>query len=451
MKISVIAFLVVCAVYTGNSQSWPDTISPDRPGDANPEIFSISGYARGSAFMLGENYDYATLFSESGLKSELNSNTIRLHSDLRFRTGLRFDERFTEIEFREIYASYLGKRYDITMGNQIVSWGRTDGFNPTANINPTNYFFFSSEPNDQIMSNFMLRLRYRISQSVGVDIAGIPFYLPSRYRFDLFGISPFAYFSDDEIPARTFKNSAIAARLNFELPQAGFSFSYFNGYDPMQGFSTANIQWEGMTPRIRNAALPYRKQSFGMDMEIPISLWIIRSEIAYNHICGSPQSTHIPVSNLYYVFGIERELSGTTVILQYIGRYIAGLETLLEPDIADYDLGDQQSLIRYANDMIVYETALFNRKIFYQQQKADHAVCLILSRTAFYDLVRMEFYTYFNFSTEEFMLRPRVIWRASDNLSFSAGGQFMAGPEKSLFDYSRRVFNGVFLEMKAGF
>ncbi|MDV7401827.1 hypothetical protein RZS08_60970, partial [Arthrospira platensis SPKY1] len=105
----------------------------------------------------------------------------------------------------------------------IVLWGRTDGFNPTANINPINYFFLSSDPDDQLMSNFMLRLRYRISRFSGFDIVGIPFYQSSGYRYDLFSISPFAYFSKDEIPDRAFKNSGIAARLNFEFPVAGFS------------------------------------------------------------------------------------------------------------------------------------------------------------------------------------------------------------------------------------
>ena len=451
MKIAVSAVFVLCVVMSAVTQSVSDSIISNTFSIKNPENVSFGGYGRASAYMLGRDYDYTTLFSEINLKASMNTELVRFHADLRFRTGLKFDETFAEMEIKELYASYIIRKFDISIGNQLVSWGRTDGFNPTANLNPVNYFFLSSDPDDQLMSSFMLRLRYRISAAAGLDIVGIPYYTASEYRHDLFILSPFAYFSEDETPSRTFENSAIGARLSFELPAAGFSLSYFNGYDPMQGFRTADIQWEGLTPTIRNAASPYRKQSFGIDMEIPAGPYMLRSEIAYNLIDDRPLSVHIPKSKFYYVAGIEREFYSITAIMQYIGRFTPGFEALVEPQITDYDPSDQQSLIRYATDAINYETALFNRKIFYQHRKADHALSLILNRTAFYELIRMELFSYYNFSSEELMFRPRITWRATDNLSFTFGGQYLKGPERSLFDYSGRVFNGIFMEMKAGF
>ena len=64
--------------------------------------------------------------------------------------------------------------------------GRTEGFSPTNNITPNDYFFLSSDPNDQRLSNFMLKMNYRPAIGIGLELIAIPFYKMSRYRFDLF-------------------------------------------------------------------------------------------------------------------------------------------------------------------------------------------------------------------------------------------------------------------------
>ena len=80
MGISAIALIIICAVFAGSGQSITDTISANKSADANPEKLTISGYARGSVYMWGEDHDYATVFSEMGLKNELQSRNIRLLS-----------------------------------------------------------------------------------------------------------------------------------------------------------------------------------------------------------------------------------------------------------------------------------------------------------------------------------------------------------------------------------
>jgi hypothetical protein len=49
------------------------------------------------------------------------------------------------------------------------------------------------------------------------------------------------------------------------------------------------------------------------------------------------------------------------------------------------------------------------------------------------------------------MIRPDISWNISDALSAKAGYSYMAGPDKSVFDYSSPVMNGVFVELKASF
>ena len=63
-----------------------------------------------------------------------------------------------QLQLKEAYAGYSGEKMDVLFGNQIVNWGRTDGFNPTNCITPSDYFFLTAEPDDQKLSNFMLHL-----------------------------------------------------------------------------------------------------------------------------------------------------------------------------------------------------------------------------------------------------------------------------------------------------
>lgn len=414
------------------------------------EIFS--GYVRGSAFGLSATYDYSLIFSELSLSADFSQRGIVLKSDIRFRSGIFFNEKDNQIELKEVYGGYTSDKFDILLGNQIVMWGRTDGFNPTNNINPYDYFFLSAEPDDQIMSNFMLRLKYRINTDIDAELIGIPFYVPSNYRYDLFEIDDFddfASFGNTIIPDRNFKNSAFAGRLNFEYPIAGFSISYFDGYSPFTGFNLQGITWSGFTPAISLAGESFRMRTAGIDFAIPVKSWIIRGEVAYKHTKDYRRNIHIPNPDISYVLGLDKRFSDLQVIFQYIGLNTLNFKIPQNPqpptsiNPADW--------LGYAEEMAVYEMALFNQKIFRQQEKTNHAFMLSLAKPFAYEIINTELTAYYNLTTEEVMLRGKLVWKAADNLSISGGGFYMHGPTNSLFSYSGKVLGGAFIELKAGF
>jgi hypothetical protein len=94
---------------------------------------------------------------------------------------------------------------------------------------------------------------------------------------------------------------------------------------------------------------------------------------------------------------------------------------------------------------------MFNRKIFNQQKRSNHALALTIRKTFAYETITAEMTGYYNITSREYLLRPKVSWKTSDNLTLSIGGHYMAGPEESIFDYSGPVMNGIFLELKASF
>jgi hypothetical protein len=419
------------------------------PENSEKPAIDRLGYVRTSFYGGSRKYDFSSVFAEAGLKLTYAPDKAILKADLRLRSGKLYHEEFLKVEIKELYAGFRSKKADFTFGNQIVSWGRTDGFNPTNNITPFDYFFLSAEPDDQNLPNILGRLKFRLSQHAEMDIIGIPFYKPSVYRFDLFDLGDNVSFSEPAWPEKKLQNGTMAARLNMELPMAGFSFSWFRGFDPLIGFNIGSIHWSDNAPEISYVLTPCLKNGFGADFAIPAGSWLVKGEGSFNLIRHGGSQPAIPRTNLQYVIGMEKTLGGFHTIVQYIGQAVPDFSALKLPVLINP--ADQAELYRYSNDVVYYETEKFNRKIFYQQERTNHAVSLTVSKQFAYDIWKADLMAYYNITSEEVLLRLALGWNISDALSVKSGLYVMAGPEQSLFDYAGDVLNGAFLEIKVNF
>lgn len=431
------------------SQSLFESATAEDESSRNKLNLDFSGYGRGSAYVGFDKYDYTTIFGEAAFTGKLNYDNAFLFADIRVREGYAFDESISEIQLKEVYGGYSGEKLDVLLGNQVVMWGRTDGFNPTNCITPNNYFFLTGDMDDQTLASFMLRLKYRFTDKIELDIISTPIYRPSIYRYELFDLGENVGFSEMVLPNKTYENTSLAARLNFELPKAGFSVSWFRGYNPTFGFDIQNVDWTTGMPIITNVAAPYLKNMFGADFAIPVNSWIIRGEMAYNITEDYEDKMHVPNPDLSYVVGLERSFGGFLTILQYVGKYTLDFTEPTEPILTDPT--NPLAQIKYANDLIYYDSQLFNRRLFYQQEEINHALALTVSKPLAYDTWNVELTTYYNFTSEEYMIRPKISWNISDALKASTGCSYMAGPEKQIFDYAGPVLNGGFLELRVNF
>jgi len=456
----------------------------------------------------------ASAFAEISLQPTIEKWGAVLKSDLRFREGYFFNELKNEWQIKELYVSYRRDKLSVALGNQIVNWGRTDGFNPTNNITPNDYFFLSADPGDQKLSNFMLKLNYRPAAGINLEWIGIPFYKKSNYRFDLFdlsnlgdagglfgtfGIVPNIVFGGDLLPERKLKNGSAAFRADFEFPAFGGSVSCFRGYDPYHGieigafdFSSllsgidltslltggfdlssllSGLDFSSLQPAVTIASAPYRKTTVGADFAVPAGKFIFRGEAAYNIVDNKDSKPYIPNSDLSYVAGLEANAGGFMLLAQYIGKYTFDFEELSEPvfdilgllfsssanpfDSANPALPDLTNLLpavqKYASETIEYQSKIFNRKIFNQQEKWNHAVSFTAAKSFAYEQLQAEFTGYYNFTSEEWMIRPKLAWKINDFLSLAGGGMYMRGNENTLYSYSSKVMNGGFVELKVSF
>jgi hypothetical protein len=424
-----------------------DAITSDNSQIADNKA-DLNGYVRGILYTGAKNADFSSLFGEFALKSSISSGKTFLKGDIRIRDGLFYDERNSVCELKEAYAGYNGAHCKLFLGNQIVTWGRTDGFNPTNNLSPTDYFFLTPEPDDQKLSNFMVRAKIRIKPSAELEIIGIPAYKPSVYRYDLFDMGPGVSFRNLVLPDRGMKNATLAARCNIELPAAGFSISWFHGYDPFYGFNLDSFSVYPSTHILYRPAV-YRKNVLGADFAIPVKNWIIRGETVLNLIRDGGKAMYIPYPDFAWVGAVEHNFFGFTLICQYIGKTVLDYKPLLRPVLTDPV--NPAAQLSYAANLIRYESTLFNRKIFFQQEKSNHALFISLSGLMAHDLLNLEMSGYYNLTSKESLIRSMVKWNLSDALSATFGFSCMLGPDQTVFDKAGKVLNGYFIGLTASF
>lgn len=414
------------------------------------ESIDFHGYIRGSAAGASEAFDISHAFSEFAIKPVYNRGNTYFFADLRFREGYAFNQAYSELEFKECYLEYKSSYADIFIGNQIISWGRNDGFNPTNKLTPHDYFFISSHPDDQKMSNFMLKSKFYISQEIDLECIGIPFYKPSVYRYELFLNEPSISFIDMALPDRKIKNASLGAHLNVELSALGFSFTYQSGYSNFYGFDIHSINWnQAGTPIIVNIPKTFKQQTWGTDFSVAIKNIILRGEAAYNYQDTNSDSIFAPGNDISYAASLETSFAGLRTIVQYIGKYTFDFADLDIPILSDPF--DTIAQINYAINSIQYETALINRKVFEQQEESNHALALTLSRDLFYYVLYLEVTGYYNITAESYFIRPLVTWKINDQLSLRAGGLWMDGPENSLFSLSGPVLSHGIISLEAYF
>lgn len=408
----------------------------------------FEGFVRGVAWGGGERYDFANLSGELALRTGISKGNTFLKADVRFRDGLFMDKQKMVTELKEAYCGYRGQYFDIYAGKQIVVWGRTDGFNPTNNLNPSDYFLLTPDPDDQKIGNFMLRSRIRPFNWGELELIAIPLFIPSVYRYDLFDLGSNVSFDEATLPGLKIRSGAIAARFNLELSNIGFSLSYFDGYDPFYGFK---LQSFAIAPQPVIVYKPdfYRKKSYGMDFAYPLKSFIFRGEVALDVTKDYEEKTYVPNPNISYVLGIERELWKTTAILQYIGKYTLDYAPAVKPSMPSSN--NPAALYDYALTMAEYETEMYNRKIMNQQEKTSHALFLSLSRQFSNEMFKMNFSTYYNLTSEEYFLRPELKWKINDALTAVAGIYIMDGPENSIFRHAGKVLDGVYSSLTVNF
>jgi hypothetical protein len=429
-------------------------------GEGNSPI-QLNGFARGVLYT--GPYQSASLseirsgYGQAALKvNAFSGRRGKLFSEIRLRSGFEYNDPVQQLELREAYADlYLGP-FELRAGQQIIAWGRADGSNPTNNLTPQDYFVRSPEPDDMRKGNFLLRGRYTIQSRIRLEGVWVPVYRHSVYRFDLFEMPGFVNFNEAYRPEANLRNGSFAGKIDLLFDRFDGSVSWFSGYDPLPGITAAPLpETPGDVPVIELYARPFRQQTLGLDFSFGLGSFGIRGEAAYR----CPDAAYkgeifVPGRDLRYTLGIDRTFGIFSLMFTYSGQFVFDYEEMQMltgfPEI-DPELLKEPAVWEMLGPLMDQQLAGFNRVIFDQTQEVSHSLGARSALSLFHEVVDLEVFGQFHFSTREWALLPRLTWDLSDHLRLSFGGQYFKGPEDTRYELIAPVFNGGFMELRYTF
>ena len=429
---SIILFFLCFPFFLWGQSLFEESLSGGPEGGLQTQAYELNGFMRsvlyGGKIAQGDGNELKSGYGEIGLKFSVKKQYFGDgYAEVRFRRGNEYGNPIAEMQLREAYVNtYLGN-VDIRIGQQIVVWGRADGFNPTNNITPSNMLVRSPDEDDRREGNFLIRTFYNMGHFRLEGIL-VPMYAPSVLPIKVIPLPAGIQINDPVYPDENFKNGSYALKLNYEGTLFDGSLSYFDGFNPFPGINATIF---GFFPQA------YRLNVLGADFSTTVGPLGLRGEFAFRSPHDYEQHFFVPNPDYQYVVGLDREFGDFSFIFQYVGRYVD-----------DYtDLSEPQNFF----EKMSYELAQKNRMISQQLYETTHSVSFRPAYKLLYETLIVELLGLYNFTTEELYARPKISYFIADALKFSVGADIYTGPEETLFGAVEESLSALFLELRASF
>jgi hypothetical protein len=429
-------FLFILLLLPLQSQDFFDSVEEESKSDLSAEV---NGFVRG-AFFVGEKVDEDKLeqksgYGELGLKLRVRKGQWGAgYAEVRLVQGKLFNEEYNDIWLREGYVDAFLGNFDIRVGQQIVVWGRADGLNPTNNITPRNILIFSTDEDDRRMSNFLFRMHYNF-EPFRLEGIYVPVYRSSVLPTFLFPLEDYVEIGEQDNPDASLSNGSFALKLDMTLSAFEASLSYFKGFMPLPGISLQSISVEnGLNVIIANK--PYKMEVIGTDFASTIGSYGIRGEIAYRNPTEDytlDENVYVPNPDIQYIVGLDKTIDDFNLILQYVGRYVIDFTEFKETG--------------FPTDQLY----IYNRMVAYQLFEQSHAVFMRPSLTLYHETLHMDLLAYYDFTTEESLLRFLMSYDINDGLMARLGFERYAGPINTLLGTIDKALSSGFVELRISF
>lgn len=334
-------------------------------------------------------------------------------------------EMDSDLRFHETYVNLLFAAGNLRVGNQIVRWGKTDGFSPLDNTNPEDFRAgIAGRREERKLPIPMVNIEYDLFRTTFQGI-----YIPGFFKSDLDIVgndwSPFGHLSptmstfsyQQEEHNQLFDNPEYGVRASTTLGGMDFSLSYLNAKrdTPVVGTLSVPPGFPGVSEKgsIRdlvqfgvatNQAIPLRyprQNIFGLEFETTYSNFGIRGDIAYfdknNYLNNQLLAVKKPV--IHYVLGAD---------------YLSATDFYIN--------------LQFSHSMILD----FEEELLYQEEHTK-AIIATVSQILFNGDLQLELRSYYDLSGDAAMYNPRVIIKKWDNLTFETGAELFFGKPYTIF------------------
>ncbi|MFC1851512.1 hypothetical protein ACFL27_15050, partial [candidate division CSSED10-310 bacterium] len=248
-----------------------------------------------------------------------------------------------------------------------------------------------------------------------------------------------------------------AFRCHLEIASFDASLSYLSGYAPFPGIEFVDV--EGLPtgePTVSLRYSAYQHQVIGFDFSTTIGDYCgLRGEAAYRLPDEYEGSEYIPLPDLQYVVGFDREFGGqVSCIAQYISRHVFEWQKVESSQFFEETTTRAAGARDTSDDileLLLNEVTLKNRMISGQLEQISHSASLRVEWKFIQETLSLEAFGIMNFSTEEWMFRPRLTYDITDELTITVGGEIYRGPGDTLFGVIDELMSAGFMELKASF
>ncbi|MCD6331974.1 MAG: hypothetical protein J7L89_01750, partial [Bacteroidales bacterium] len=377
----------------------------------------------------------------------------KAYGEIRFRSGFEFGTPVSELEIREAYVDLNLGWASLRAGKQILAWGRADGFNPTDNLTPRNYFVRSPLPDDMRMGNYALSLNLHPVEALRIELDYLPRFEPSVYRFDLVNLPDYLNINPIIRPETNLSNGIWAVKADVILSQIEGSVSYLHGYDLLPALNPGTMPQPPFESfEVGIIPITFKQQILGADFATSIGKTGLRGEIAWRQpdslFSGYP---FMPHSEWQWSVSLDRSLGAFHLILGYSGKLVESFKAMDTPVIPDPNLLSDPSTWPYLGSMFGNFLEYANRILFDQTKEWSHILLFRPSVKLFHEVLEAEINSFYNFSTKEYFIWPGITWHVSDALNATLGYQYYYGPEFTRLNWVAKMLNGPYLEFRLTF
>jgi hypothetical protein len=410
--------------------------------------FGMNGFVK-AAFFAGRNATDDPVmqsgYAEGSLKLSVSKSGLgKAFAEIRCRSDAAYKEAAPAFDLREAWATAFVGPLDITLGKQIIAWGRGDAINPTNNVTPMDPMAYSSEFDDTRLGNLLVqaKLHYRQFSVQGI---WIPLYRPDVLLFSKAELPSNVVIGAPSYPDNKLDNSGCAFRFDWTSSMLDGSLSYFNGFETQTAFDyTLGFSGISVIPTA------YRMHAIGLDFASTIGSLGLRGEAAAK-IPFKDHAGHafVPQRCAQYLFGLDRSIADWTFLVQYSGTYVFDFAENREPLLMDP--ANPLAQMNYGVAMAAYSMERFNRLFTGTSAEFGHAVTGQVQWNTLFQTLHISLAGMYDFTIEDYAVNPTITYDITDAFGVTVGGRYLDGPQDGLNTLITDPMSSGYVEMKLSF
>lgn len=330
-----------------------------------------------------------------------------------------------EIRLHEAYVNLSMSSLNVKLGNQIVRWGKSDGYSPIDNVNPEDFRGGIAGRKEERKNPIPMA-------NVEVDVRGTTIqalYIPDHYKsdFDIVGTDWSLFGPTDPTSSRVdyeeeefdgpFGDPEFGIRIASTVHQFDFALSY--------------LATRSDTPSIGSLSIPV---GFPLDLENSSLRDLAAFAIATNQsipILYEPQNIYgIEFETTWSDFGIR----GDVAYFDAISLLNTDLDQIKKPQL-QYVLG-----LDYISPSDFYINVQFShlRILDYEetiafQEEDVYSIHGTISQEFMDGELKLELRAFYDLSGDSTLYHPQILIKPWDNISIEIGAEIISGSNQTMF------------------